>query len=307
MSLSRDVNLSIISVGDFLDFNYAAAFSRNLGWVTQEEQQLIKQKRIAIAGLGGVGGSHLITLSRLGFENFHIADFDHFEIHNFNRQAGAFVSKLGKAKIEVMAEMAKDINSDMKIKQFSAGVTKDNVIEFLTGVDLYLDGLDFFAFEVRELIFKTANELGIPCVTAGPLGMGASLVNFLPGKMTFDQYFGLSMAKNDEEKSILFSIGLSPKRIQTSYLRDLTRVDFKNRKVPSTVMGCMMCSSIACTEILKILLGRGPVSCAPVAIQFDGYLNKVVRSYVPFGFKNPLQKIRFYIGKFILSQRLKSS
>lgn len=290
-----------------MDFNYATAFSRNLGWITQDEQQLIKQKRIAIAGLGGVGGSHLVTLSRLGFENFNIADFDHFEIHNFNRQAGAFVSKLGKSKIDVMTETAKDINPGMKIKQFPMGVNKENVKEFLSGVDLYLDGLDFFAFEVRELLFKTAHELGIPCVTAGPLGMGASLVNFLPGKMTFDQYFGLSTAKNDEEKSILFAIGLSPKRIQTKYLIDATRVDFKNRKVPSTIMGCMMCSSIASTEILKILLKRGPVSCAPVAIQFDGYLNKVVRSYVPFGFRNPLQKIRFYLGKIILIQRLKSS
>lgn len=292
--------------GVAVSFNYDLAFSRNLGWITPEEQQIIKKKKIAIAGLGGVGGVHLLTLCRMGFESFHIADFDIFEIHNFNRQAGAFVSTIGKSKLQSMKAMAKDINPQAQIKEFPQGINKDNVEEFLSGVDLYLDGLDFFAFSARELVFQKVSQLGIPAVTAGPLGMGASLVNFLPGTMTFDEYFGLSKAKNDQERAILFAIGLSPKRIQMRYLTDANRVDFENKKVPSTVMGCMMCTSIACTEILKILLKRGPVSCAPTAIQFDGYLNKIVRSYVPFGYKNPIQKIRFYIGKMVLTRRLKS-
>ena len=47
------------------DFSYDDAFSRNLGWVTSEEQRRLRRARIAIAGLGGVGGSHLLTLARL--------------------------------------------------------------------------------------------------------------------------------------------------------------------------------------------------------------------------------------------------
>lgn len=187
--------------GVAVSFNYDLAFSRNLGWITPEEQQIIKKKKIAIAGLGGVGGVHLLTLCRMGFESFHIADFDIFEIHNFNRQAGAFVSTIGKSKLQSMKAMAKDINPQAQIKEFPQGINKDNVEEFLSGVDLYLDGLDFFAFSARELVFQKVSQLGIPAVTAGPLGMGASLVNFLPGTMTFDEYFGLSKAKNDQERA----------------------------------------------------------------------------------------------------------
>lgn len=287
-----------------MKFDYSAAFSRNLGWVSEEEQKIIKTKRIAIAGLGGVGGVHLVTLLRMGFEKFHIADFDIFEIHNFNRQAGAFMSTLGKPKLDVMMAIAKDINPNADIIGFPKGISEENMDEFLSGVDLYLDGLDFFSFKIREKIFAKVYEKKIPAVTAGPFGMGTALINFLPNGMSFDQYFGFSTAKDDEERAILFAIGLSPKRIQTSYLVVPERIDFRNKKAPSTPMGCQMCSAIAATEILKILLGRGKVTTAPVSIQYDAYLNKIVFSWVPFGYRNPLQRIRAFIGKIILRKGL---
>src|SRR3954467_6277338 len=56
------------------DFDYDEAFSRNIGWVTEWEQQILRTKRVAIAGMGGVGGLHLLTLARLGIGAFHISD-----------------------------------------------------------------------------------------------------------------------------------------------------------------------------------------------------------------------------------------
>ncbi|MFC1684967.1 ThiF family adenylyltransferase, partial [Pseudomonadota bacterium] len=53
-------------------FDYNDAFSRNIGWLRPEEQEVLRSKRVAIAGLGGVGGSHLLTLTRLGIGGFHI-------------------------------------------------------------------------------------------------------------------------------------------------------------------------------------------------------------------------------------------
>jgi tRNA A37 threonylcarbamoyladenosine dehydratase len=47
-------------------FDYATAFSRTIGWMTSAEQPKLRSKRVAIAGLGGVGGAHLLTLTRLG-------------------------------------------------------------------------------------------------------------------------------------------------------------------------------------------------------------------------------------------------
>jgi tRNA A37 threonylcarbamoyladenosine dehydratase len=121
------------------DFDYQQAFSRNIGWVTQKEQETLQTKKIAIAGLGGVGGSHLLTLTRLGIGNFNIADFDKFELPNFNRQAGATLSHLNKPKTATLAQMALDINPSLNITQFCQGVTDNNLAEFFADVDLYID------------------------------------------------------------------------------------------------------------------------------------------------------------------------
>ena len=174
-----------------INFDYHTAFSRNIGWLTSQEQDILKSKRIAIAGLGGVGGSHLLTLARLGIGAFHIADFDVFELANFNRQVGATISHLNRPKVDVLAEMALNINPTLDIKKFPQGVSKDNLSDFCTDVDVYIDGLDFFAFEARMAVFAACYERGIPAVTAAPLGMGTALLIFMPGKMSFEEYFQL--------------------------------------------------------------------------------------------------------------------
>ena len=88
-------------------FDAAEAFARNLGWVSAQEQARLRASRVAIAGLGGVGGAHLLTLARLGVGAFHLADPDRFEMANLNRQAGASLSTLGRPKVEVLAAMAR--------------------------------------------------------------------------------------------------------------------------------------------------------------------------------------------------------
>ena len=143
-------------------YDYAAAVSRNIGWLRPDEQERLRTCRVAVAGLGGVGGAHMVTLARLGIGRFHIADFDHFEVHNFNRQAGAFVSTLGRPKAEVAEEMMRDINPQAEVRVFGDGVTPANVNEFLNGVDVYVDGIDFFAVEARRMIFAACHERGIP-------------------------------------------------------------------------------------------------------------------------------------------------
>ena len=282
-------------------FDYGEAFVRNIGWVTREEQQILRNKRIAIAGLGGVGGIHLLTLARLGIGAFNISDLDFFEIANFNRQAGAMISTLGLSKAETLARMARDINPELDLRIFPTGISRENVEEFLKDADLYIDGMDFFAFKAREALFSTCHRMKIPSITAGPLGMSVALLNFLPGKMSFEEYFCLN-GQSEDEKAVRFLLGLSPARLHFPYLVDPSTVNFSENRGPSTSIACQLCAGMAAAEALKILLGRGKVLSAPWGMQFDAYRNKFKQTWRPGGNRNPLQRIALVIARRRLEQ-----
>jgi len=277
-------------------FDYARAFSRNIGWVTAAEQALLRSKRVAVAGLGGVGGLHVLTLTRLGIGAFNLADHDVFELPNFNRQAGAALDTIGRCKLEVTIESARAINPELEIRGFADGVTAGNLGEFLRNVDVYVDGLDFFAFEARRIVFAECSRLRIPVITVAPLGMGAALLNFLPGRMTFEEYFRWEGCSEDE-MALRFLVGLSPAMLQRGYLVDRSAVDLAARRGPSTGMACQLCTGIAGTEALKILLGRGRVLAAPWGIQYDAYRCKAARTWRPWGNRNPLQQLTLAVAR----------
>lgn len=278
------------------NFDYDRAFSRNIGWITEPEQAVLRGKRVAIAGLGGVGGSHLLTLSRLGIGAFHIADFDTFDLVNFNRQAGATMSHLGRHKVDVLAEMALNINPELEIRKFAEGVDEQNVHRFLEAVDLYVDGLDFFAVKARRLVFTECSARGVPATTAAPLGMGVSLLNFLPNQTSFEEYFRMN-GQTETEQLLRFLVGLSPVQLQMGALVDRSRIDLKNKKGPSTAMGCELCAGMAGTQALKILLGRGPIIAAPRALHFDAFSNRFKVTSRPGGSNNPLQWLGLAIAR----------
>jgi molybdopterin/thiamine biosynthesis adenylyltransferase len=277
-------------------FDYATAFSRNIGWVTSEEQGSLRDKRVAIAGLGGVGGYHFLALARLGIGKFNVADSDVFGLENFNRQVGATIATIGRPKVDVLVAMAKEINPEAQVKTFSGGVSRENLPEFLDGVDVYVDGLDFFAFDARRATFAACTNFGVPAITVAPLGMSAALVNFLPRRMTFEEYFRLE-GLPEYEQALRFLLGLSPAVLQRAYLADSSRIDFRAHRGPSTVIACQLCAGIAATEAVKILLRRGPVLSAPWAMQFDAYRGKLVRTWRPWGNRNPLQRLALAVAK----------
>jgi molybdopterin/thiamine biosynthesis adenylyltransferase len=184
--------------------------------------------------------------------------------------------------------MAREINPELDFRGFPHGVTAGNVDEFLRGADIYVDGLDFFAFEARTFTFGACARLGVPATTAAPLGMGVALLNFLPGRMSFEEYFGF-VGQAEPEQALRFLLGLSPAMLQRSYLVDRSRVNFAEQRGPSTIIACQLCAGVAAAEALKILLRRGPLLGAPWGLHFDAYRNVYKRTWRPGGYRNPVQ------------------
>jgi molybdopterin/thiamine biosynthesis adenylyltransferase len=276
-------------------FDYHNAFSRNIGWVNETEQQRLRNSRVAIAGMGGVGGSHLLTLTRLGVGRFNLADFDSFAEENFNRQAGANLNTVGHAKLDSMIDAACAINPGLDIRPFPQGVSPQQADDFLQDCDLYLDGLDFFALEARRAVFASCHDLNIPAVTAAPLGMGSALLCFLPGKMTFESYFQLE-GHNEYQQYLRFLVGLAPAHLHQPYLVLPERIDLLAKRGPSTAMGCELCAGFAATQVFKLLLGRGKVFAAPWGLHFDAYQNRLCRTWRPGGNRHPLQRFAIWLG-----------
>ncbi|MBL8426797.1 MAG: ThiF family adenylyltransferase, partial [Dechloromonas sp.] len=194
-------------------FSYDVAFSRNIGWVTEAEQEKLRHTRVAVGGLGGVGGSHLLTLARLGIGAFSITDLDTFDWPNLNRQAGALASTMGLPKLDVMAEQVRGINPSVDLRLLPTGLNADNIDHFLDGVDLYMDSLDIFSLDIRRKVFARCHEKGIPAVTAAPMGMGTALLVFSPDGMSFEEYFALD-GYEFEDQILKFIVGVSPSMLQ---------------------------------------------------------------------------------------------
>jgi len=277
-------------------FSYEEAFDRNIGWVTEWEQAALRGKRVAIAGMGGVGGVHLLTLVRLGIGAFNLADFDSYDLANFNRQVGATMETVGRPKLDVMAEMALSINPELRIKRFPQGIRPENVDEFLDGVDLFVDGFDFFVLGIRRAVFARCAERGIPAVTAAPIGMGTGFLAFVPGGMTFEQYFRLE-GQPENEQYLRFLMGVAPRGLHRSYLVDPSRIDLAAKRGPSTSASCQLCAGMVGVAAVKLLLGRGDVKPAPYHHHFDPYVGKLAITRLRYGMNGPIERAKLAVAR----------
>lgn len=241
-----------------------------------------------------------MTMVRTGVGRFHLADFDTFSSVNINRQYGAKVPTFGRSKLETMIEEATAVNPFIQLKPFAEGVTVENIDQFLEGVDIVVDGIDFFEFEIRRLIFTSARQLGIPVITAGPLGFSSALLVFLPDKgMGFDEYFDIHDGLSDEDKYLQYALGLAPKGLHIRYM-DRKKICLEGKAGPSSAIACQLCAGMAVSEAVKLILGRRGVKAVPYYCQFDPYLNKYKKGFLWFGNRNPIQRLKKMIVKRFL-------
>ncbi len=99
-----------------MTFTYQEFSTRNIGFVTAEEQARLRAAHVFIPGVGGMGAACLLSLARAGVGNFTIADLDVFEVSNLNRQVFAFTDTVGKDKAASAAEALKRINPQVNLQ-----------------------------------------------------------------------------------------------------------------------------------------------------------------------------------------------
>lgn len=133
-------------------------YSRN-GILTTNEQDALKDKKILIAGCGGLGGYILEMLARIGLGSITAVDGDVFDESNLNRQLLSTVDNLGKSKALAAYERVMVIDPSIHITVIADFINESNVDSILMEHDIVIDALDSNA--TRTLVMDTCKKLGI--------------------------------------------------------------------------------------------------------------------------------------------------
>ncbi len=145
------------------NFDYATFTTRNIGFVSEAEQRLIRSAKVFVCGTGGMGGAALMALARAGVGHVTIADLDAFEVSNLNRQVFAFTDTVGRHKAEASAALLHKINPGMQIEVLKDDWPK-HVERIAADVQVVVNGTDDLAASL--LLYRTARGAGLPVIDA---------------------------------------------------------------------------------------------------------------------------------------------
>src|SRR6185437_15472796 len=105
---------------------YRQLITRNVGLVPDDEQTMLRNATIVVAGCGSIGGAVVEPLVRMGAEHLILAEPGDYDIHNLNRQSMT-VRDIGRNKAEVLRERALSINPYASIEVDTRGIVDENV------------------------------------------------------------------------------------------------------------------------------------------------------------------------------------
>jgi len=262
--------------------NYRLLADRNLGILSEEQQEKLNNSCVAIAGLGGIGSPIAEMLCRLGISTFNILDNGSFEPTNSNRQIYSFSDTVGRKKTDVTEEFLKKINPAINIKKFDR-IDSSNISEFVHKMDVIALGID--SVKPCLHISREARKNGIPVVEGWAVLYGNVRV-FTPNTLTLEEAYKMNTSQLDidtidpqKEKELLIH---SLKTI-TSQLPGvgeyyshavIERMEKKNEGSTLGPVVWLTCSLMA-IEVMKILLNWGNLALAPNFACYNPILHKI--------------------------------
>lgn len=172
---------------------YHARTDRNIGWITQSEQELLRNSVVGIAGCGGMGGLLSQILLRLGVGHIKLADIEVFDTSNINRQFGASRSSVGTSKALRTAELLRETSDDNTLTIYPQGISKDYVCDFVSDCDVICDEIEFWAIGARILLHQYARKQGVPVFNCNTVGFGTRLFLFTPSGFTMEDCLGCTL------------------------------------------------------------------------------------------------------------------
>lgn len=147
-------------------------FSRTQLLLGEDSMEKLKNSRVAVFGVGGVGGYVCEALVRSGIGSFDLIDNDEVCLSNINRQIIATTKTVGRSKVEVMKERMLEINPDVNVIIHQCFFLPENADEFpFSEYDYVIDAVDTVTAKI-ELVMKCDKE-NVPIISS--MGAGNKL------------------------------------------------------------------------------------------------------------------------------------
>ena len=147
-------------------------FSRTALLIGEEGVEKLKNSRVAVFGVGGVGGYVVEALARSGVGALELIDKDVVSVSNINRQIIALHSTVGRLKTEVMSERVKDINPACQVSVRNLFYLPETAAEFdFSSYDYVVDAIDTVSGKIA--LIEQANKANVPVISS--MGAGNKL------------------------------------------------------------------------------------------------------------------------------------
>ena len=147
-------------------------FARTALLLGEEGVERLERARVAVFGIGGVGGYTVEALARSGVGHFLLVDSDRVALSNLNRQIIATLDTVGRYKTQVMKERILSINPDAEVETRECFFLPENAEEFdFSDLDYVVDAVDTVTAKL-ELILR-AGRFGVPVISS--MGAGNKL------------------------------------------------------------------------------------------------------------------------------------
>jgi hypothetical protein len=226
---------------------YEDLFTRNIGFVDENEQALLRHGHIAVCGVGGMGGVAAQVLARAGVGTLTVLDKDSFEPSNNNRQVYARSDTWGRPKVEVTAEELKRINSALVVRSFDH-FGADNLDAVLEGVHVVINGMDELGACLR--LWRGARAHQVPLVDAWTAPLPNVFV-IRPGEPLPEEFLRYPTVGHEPER-------ITPAMLDECRSRESLHVALHSRSLRYIDM-----------QIVKEILGgeRARISFAPMVWQ----------------------------------------
>ncbi|GIQ67745.1 ThiF family adenylyltransferase [Xylanibacillus composti] len=247
-----------------------AQFERNLGVLSPEDMNKLKESRIAIAGCGCIGGFSAELLTRLGIGALRIADPDIFDVTNINRQCAATHETVGMPKVDAMRKHLQAIQPEINLDMWNESVMESNADAFVADADYVVDAIDYFAFPHAVALHRAARRHGKPVITAAALGFGTSVLAFHPQGMTLEAYVGIDESTPLHElEGAVIPASRYATHLPSYVTAEQIKAWLQSRHIPTISVGQALGPGVLVSKLVLHLLGRQEPQYVPDSFQLQ--------------------------------------